>query len=197
MTQIAKHLLKWRLADIEGTGTDQVNIVMPEMDGLQPREILLPTDIPSPHPTAMDLRWTEDDLSLFFLLLNKMLELDVDGAEPLDLTDEGVIDVLHVVAAARFITPLPADDLLADDIPTVMREVDVGDIVAMHCHDGFKSAVVVALDSIDATCVLLDPISGHEEFFDFDVYDTLVVNKHSLLPGEFGNVVAGSESIVH
>ena len=68
MTQIAKHQLKWRLADIEGTGMDQVNIVMPELDGAKAREILLPTDIPSPHPSAMDLRWTEDDLSLFFLL---------------------------------------------------------------------------------------------------------------------------------
>ena len=192
MTQIAKHQLKWRLADIEGTGTDQVNIVMPELDGLQPKEILLPTDIPSPHPTAMDLRWT-----LFFLLLNKMLELNVEGPHPLDLTDEGVIDVLHVVAAARFITPLPAEDLLAEDISTVLQEVDVGDIVAIHCHDGFKSAVIIALDSIDATCVLLDPIDGHEEFFDFDVYDTLIINKHNLLPGEFGNVVAGSDSVLH
>lgn len=197
MTQIAKHQLKWRLADIEGTGMDQVNIVMPELDGAKAREILLPTDIPSPHPTAMDLRWTEDDLSLFFLLLNKMLEMDVDSSQPLDLTDDGVIDVLHVVAAARFITPLPAEDALAEDIPTLMREVDVGEITALHTHDGYKSAVIVALDSIDATCVLLDPIDGHEKRYDFEVYDTLIVNKHSLLPGEFGNVVAGADSVVH
>lgn len=197
MTQVAKHQLKWRLADIEGTGMDQVNIVMPDLEGCQPREILLPTDIPSPHPTAMDLRWTEDDLSLFFLLLNKMLEINVDASQPLDLTDDGVIDVLHVVAAARFITPLPAEDVLAEDVTTILQEFDVGDIVAINCHDGFKSAVITALDSIDATCVLLDAIDGHEEYFDFEVYDTLIINKHNLLPGEFGNVMPGADCTVH
>ena len=197
MTQVAKHQLKWRLADVEGKGTDQVSIVMPELDSEQPREILLPTDIPSPHPTAVDLRWTEDDLSLFFLLLEKMLEWPMDEDHPLDLTDEGIIEVLHVVAAARFITPLPAEDMLGEDIPTIHYEWDVGDIIAINTFDGFKSAVIVALDSIDATCVLLDEIDGHEEYFDFEVFDTLIVNKHSILPGEFGNVSPASEAVIH
>ncbi len=197
MTQVAKHQLKWRLADVEGTGMDQVSIVMPELDSAQPKEILLPTDIPSPHPTAMDLRWTEDDLSLFFMLLEKMLEWPLDDQTPLDLTDDGIIEVLHVVAAARFITPLPADDILAEEISTVLYEWDIGDIIAINSHDGFKNAVIVALDSIDATCVLLDEINGHEQYFDFEVFDTLIVNKHSILPGEFGQVCPASEAVIH
>ncbi len=197
MTQLAKHPLKWRLADIAGTGVEQVNVVMPELDEHSQHEILLSTDIPSPHNREEDIGWTEDDLTLFYVLLGKMLDVEPDIAGTLDLADPDVVDILHVVAAAHFIEPVDAETVLAVDIPTVLNEVDVGDLAAIHTEVGYKSCIISALDSIEAVCVLLEPIDGEEIIPDLDVYDTLVVNKHSILPAEFGNVIPGGECVVH
>lgn len=197
MTQLAKHPLRWRLADIAGTGVEQVNVVMPELDAHSQHEILLSTDIPSPHACEEDIGWTDDDISLFHELLSKMLGIDVDGSTTLDLSDSDVVDVLHVVAAAHFINPCDGSDYLAEDISTVMSELDIGDLVAIHTREGYKSCIICALDSIEATCVLLESIEVSDERRELDVYDTLVVNKHSILPAEFGNVVPGKECTVH
>ncbi len=197
MTQLAKHPLKWRLADIAGTGVEQVNVVMPELDVHSQHEILLSTDIPSPHASVEDIGWTDDDISLFHILLSKMLDIDVDGSTTLDLSDSDVVDVLHVVAAAHFIHPCNSDGLLVDDIATVMSELDIGDLAAINTPAGYKSCIICALDSIEATCVLLESIEGGDEGRELDVYDTLVVNKHSILPAEFGNVVPGKECVIH
>jgi hypothetical protein len=197
MTQLAKHPLRWRLADIAGTGVEQVNVVMPELDAHSQHEILLSTDIPSPHACEEDIGWTEDDISLFHELLNKMLGIDVDGTTTLDLSDSDVVDVLHVVAAAHFINPCDGSGYLAEDISTIMSELDIGDLVAINTREGYKSCIICALDSIEATCVLLESIEVSDERRELDVYDTLVVNKHSILPAEFGNVVPGKECTVH
>jgi len=197
MTQLAKHPLRWRLADIAGTGVEQVNVVMPELDAHSQHEILLSTDIPSPHACAEDIGWTDDDISLFHVLLSKMLDIDVDGSTTLDLSDSDVVDVLHVVAAAHFINPCDAVEFLAGDVPTVMSELDIGDLAAIHTLAGYKSCIICALDSIEATCVLLESIEAVEGCRELDVYDTLVVNKHSILSAEFGNVVPGKECTVH
>jgi hypothetical protein len=197
MTQLAKHPLRWRLADIAGTGVEQVNVVMPELDAHSQHEILLSTDIPSPHACEEDIGWTDDDISLFHELLSKMLGIDVDGTTTLDLSDSDVVDVLHVVAAAHFINPCDGSGYLAEDISTVMSELDIGDLVAINTQEGYKSCIICALDSIDATCVLLESIEVSDERRELDVYDTLVVNKHSILPAEFGNVVPGKECTVH
>ncbi len=197
MTQLAKHPLRWRLADIAGTGVEQVNVVMPELDVHSQNEILLSTDIPSPHGAAEDIGWTDDDISLFHVLLSKMLDLDVDTSATLDLADSDVVDILHVVAAAHFIEPCDADILLAQDVSTVMSELDIGDLAAIHTEVGYKSCIISALDSIEATCVLLESIEGCTQMKDLDVYDTLVVNKHSMLPAEFGNVVPGVDCTIH
>lgn len=192
MTQVAKNQLKWRLADVQGSGSEQVSLVMPQITGNDIREFLLPTDIPSPQTTVEDLRWSDEDLELFFRLLEKQLGLEITEDMPLDLHDEGVINILHVVAAARFIIPAPAEGVLAEDINTVMEEYEPGDLVAIHSTDGFKSGIIVAMDSIEVTLVLLDYIDDSDGELLFDVYDTLLVNKHSLLPAEFGSV-AGLE----
>jgi hypothetical protein len=197
MTQLAKHPLRWRLADIAGTGVEQVNVVMPELDAHSQHEILLSTDIPSPHACEEDIGWTDDDISLFHELLSKMLGIDVDGSTTLDLSDSDVVDVLHVVAAAHFINPCDGSGYLAEDISTVMSELDIGDLVAINTQEGYKSCIICALDSIEATCVLLESIEVSDERRELDVYDTLVVNKHSILPAEFGNVVPGKECTVH
>jgi hypothetical protein len=194
MTQAVKQPLRWRIADVQGTGMDHINVVMPESSPQSTHEILLATDIPSPLQTSMDIKWSEEDAHLFQMLLVKLLDLNT--FENLELENPEVVDVLHIVAAAHFLAPVDADVYLEEDVPTVLHEVDVGDLIAIHTKAGFKSAVIAELDSIEAVCVLIEPleVEGQEEL---DVYDTLVVNKHSLLPAEFGNVVPGEEATIH
>ena len=196
MTQAVKHTLKWRLADMAGTGTEQVNVVMPEMDAQSTHEILLATDIPSPHSSNMDISWTDEDIGLFHALVEKVLSED-DRPDQFDLADPEIIDILHMVAAAHFIQPLDADEILADDLTTVMNEADIGELAAIHTLDGFKSCIIAELDSIEAVCVLLEPLVVPDKNIDLEVYDTLVVNKHSLLPAEFGNVEPDTGTVLH
>ena len=194
MTHAVKQPLRWRIADVQGTGMDHVNVVMPETSPQSNHEILLATDIPSPLQSSMDIKWSEEDAYLFQMLLDKML--DLNGMDTLEIENPEVVDVLHIVAAAHFLPPVDADYYLEDDLSTVLHEVDVGDLVAINTQAGFKSAVIAELDSIEAVCVLIEPleVEGQE---DLDVYDTLVVNKHSLLPAEFGNVIPGEEAVIH
>lgn len=196
MTQAVKHPLRWRLADMAGTGTEHVNIVMPEMDPQSSHEILLATDIPSPHSSKMDISWTDEDLELFHALVEKVIS-EHEDPQQLDLSDPEIIDILHMVAAARFIEPLDADEVLADDVLTVMCEPDLGELAAIHTLDGFKTCIIAELDSIEAVCVILEPLSVESKQIGLEVYDTLVVNKHSLLPAEFGNVEPDTGATLH
>ena len=196
MTHTVKHPLKWRLADVEGTGVEFVNVVMPEQDPLSNQEILLSTDIPSPLDSSMDIRWSDEDLDLFQSLLYKMLDLNLHDTDHLELNQPELVDVLHIVAAAHFIEPKDADEFLAEEISTIQSEVDLGDLISVNTKGGFKSAVVADLDSIEAVCVLLEPLEVDGEDL-LDIYDTFVVNKHHILPPEFGNVLPGDEAIVH
>jgi len=196
MTHIVKHPLKWRMADIEGDGVEFVNVVMPEQDPLSNKEILLSTDIPSPLNSSMDIRWSDEDIDLFQILLFKMLDICDLENEQLELNQPELVDVLHIVAAAHFIEPIDAEIFLAEDISTIHMEVDLGDLISVHTKDGFKTAIVADLDSIEAVCVLLEPLEIDGEDV-LDIYDTFVVNKHNILPPEFGNVLPGDEAVIH
>lgn len=197
MTNFITNELKWRLADVAGEGVDLVNIVLPELNTQHTGEVLLSTDIPSPHSSVADIQWSDEDRELFCILLEKMMDFDFHKMEQLDLSDPDLIDVMHVVAAAHFLPPLNADEILAEDISTIMSELDVGDLVAINTRDGFKSCVIAGLDSIEALCVLLEPIDNLGEEYELDVYDTLLVNKHSILPADFGNVVPDIDCCLH
>jgi hypothetical protein len=196
MTQTLKHPLTWRLADIEGTGIEFVNIVMPELDPLSNQEILLSTDIPSPLNSTMDISWSDEDLDLFQTLLYKMLDVTDTDSDQLELNKPELVDVLHIVAAAHFIEPMDADEFLAQDIPAILGELDLGDLVCVNTRGGFKTAVIADIDSIEAVCVLLEPLEIDGEDV-LDIYDTFVVNKHNILPPEFGNVLPGDEATIH
>ncbi len=196
MTHSVKHPLVWRLADVAGTGVEFVNVVMPEQGPLANQEVLLSTDIPSPLDASMDISWSDEDLDLFQSLLHKMLDLNPYDADALQLNQPELVDVLHIVAAAHFIEPKDADEFLGEDISSTHSEVDIGDLISVHTQGGFKSAVVADLDSIEAVCVLLEPleIDGKDVL---DIYDTFVVNKHNILPAEFGNVLPGDDAVIH
>jgi hypothetical protein len=196
MTQTLKYPLTWRLADVKGTGIEFVNIVMPELDPLSNQEILLSTDIPSPLNSTMDISWSDEDLDLFQTLLYKMLDVTDTDAGHLELSQPELVDVLHIVAAAHFIEPMDADEFLAQDIQTVLTELDLGDLICINTRGGFKTAVISDIDSIEAVCVLLEPLDIEGEDV-LDIYDTFVVNKHNILPPEFGNVLPGDEATIH
>lgn len=196
MTHSVKHPLKWRLADIEGNGVEFVNVVMPEQDPLSNQEILLSTDIPSPLDSSMDIRWSDEDIDLFQILLYKMLDITDSSEGNLELNQPELVDIIHIVAAAHFIEPMDADEFLAEEISTVKIEIDIGDLVCVNTKGGLKSAVVADLDSIEAVCVFLEPleVDGKDVL---DIYDTFVVNKHYILPAEFGNVLPGDDAVIH
>lgn len=198
MVAITKSDLYWRLSDETGMGLDVVSMVLQLTQ--QQEEYELETDVISemmlPSDAPLDLEWSEEDHQLFTLLIQKLLlPEDEPLGMPLDFADESIIAVVHMVAAARFAQPLDAGDMLAEDIHTLHHEYEVGDMVALNTINGFKAAIVVKLDSIDAHCVLLDPIEYDGMFI--DEHEMLVVNKHSLLIPEFAEVLPGDQAVIH
>lgn len=191
----------WRLTETQDLGLDQVSMVLPCSSEAE-EEIQLETDVHlitrRHHRTPLDLEWSPDDLSLFVVLVEKVLGMDL--SEPkisLNLDDDSLVGVVHIVAAARFSTPLPAEGLLSTPISTPIQEFDIGDWVAINTLNGFKVAIIVEMDSVDAKCVLLDEILIEESNVCLDAYDVLMVNKHDLLIPEFGDVLPGCEAVIH
>jgi hypothetical protein len=191
----------WRLTEAHDSGLDQVSMVLP-CAGEVEEEIQLETDVHlltgRHHPSPLDLEWTPEDLSLFVVLVEKVL--DIDMSEPkvsLNLDDDSLVGVVHIVAAARFATPLPSDELLSTPIATPSQEFDIGDWVAINTLIGFKVAIIVEMDSIDAKCVLLDEVLIEDPDVCLEAYDVLMVNKHDLLIPEFGDVMPGAEATIH
>lgn len=194
--------LYWRLANEKNTDLDAVSVLMPQEDTETQQNTAMeyPVDVSfkprQKHASPIDLRWSEEDVELFLNLLNKVMDFDKKDIE-LDIEDSTVQGIIHLVATARFHTPWPGDELEGDDFMTYRREIEIGDLVALNTVHGFFSAVVVDLDSIDATCVLLDDIVDDESPDDIlmPCYQLLVVNRAAVLPAEFGNEV--DPEVVH
>ena len=153
--------LFWRLANEQNTDMDVVSVLMPRGEEADKVAIEYAIDVSfkssSKHQNPIDLRWSEEDSELFMSLLRKVMNISDKDVE-LDIEDGMVQGLIHLVATARFHTPWPGDDLEGDDFITYRQEIEVGDLVSINTKYGFYSAVIVALDSIDATCVLLDDI---------------------------------------
>jgi len=195
----AMQTLYWRVANEKNTELDAVSVLMPQDESEGPRVALeYPVDVsfrPSQqHSSPIDLRWSDEDVSLFLALLNKVMDFDQSNIE-LDIEDKTVQGIIHLVATARFQTPWPADELEGEDFLTYRRELDVGDLVALNTRYGFVSAVIVDLDSIDATCILLDEVVDDDDQILMPGYQLLVVNRAAVLPAEFGEDV--DPEVVH
>lgn len=191
--------LYWRINDSDQAGIDVVSLLMPATEGQSPIEY--PTDVRinarQIRTSPQDIRWSDDDNELFMSLLDRLLDDDDDEVElDLDINDDVVQGIVQLVALRRFKAPLPTDELGGDTIITEREELDIGDLVALNTATGYPLAIIVGLDSIDATCVLLDtlPLDNGEAIADHTV---LVINRLNVLPAAFATEDRGEGAVFH
>ncbi|MGK0405932.1 MAG: hypothetical protein ACJAR6_001311 [Oleispira sp.] len=176
--------LFWRLANEQNSDMDIVSVLMPK--GAEEEKVAIEYAIdvtfkPSTqHQSPIDLRWSEEDSELFMSLLKKVMNMGDKHIE-LDIEDKMIQSLIHLVATARFHTPWPGDELEGEDFMTYRKEIEVGDLISLNTVYGFYSAVVVALDSIDATVVLLDDIMSPETLREPEEQQDVIMPSHSLL----------------
>ncbi|MAD46981.1 MAG: hypothetical protein CMI02_04710 [Oceanospirillaceae bacterium] len=191
--------LFWRISDQDKSGFEAVSLLMPAgMAGEDPAEF--PTEVcfrsnrSTTHP--VDLRWSEEDSDLFMNLLDRLMDAE-DGEDiEVDLSDSVIQGIVQLVALARFKTPWPTDELTGDDFITEREELEIGDLVALNTRFGFALAVIVGLDSIDATCVLMDSLMSGDELQVPD-HSLLVINRHCVLPASFADSDLGEDAVFH
>ena len=191
--------LFWRISDQDKSGFEAVSLLMPAgMAGEDPAEF--PTEVcfrsnrSTTHP--VDLRWSEEDSDLLMNLLDRLMDAE-DGEDiEVDLSDSVIQGIVQLVALARFKTPWPTDELTGDDFITEREELEIGDLVALNTRFGFALAVIVGLDSIDATCVLMDSLMSGDELQVPD-HSLLVINRHCVLPASFADSDLGEDAVFH
>lgn len=186
--------LFWRLANEQNSDLDIVSVLMPR--GAEEAKVAIEYAIdvsfkPSTqHQSPIDLRWSEEDSELFMSLLQKVMNI-TDKSVELDIEDDMIQGLIHLVATARFHTPWPGDELEGEDFMTYRKEIEVGDLISINTIYGFYSAVIVALDSIDATVVLLDdiPVPDSDDKMIMPSHSLLMLNRVCVLPAEFAEDV--------
>ena len=191
--------LFWRISEQDHTGLEAVSVLMPSVDESHestvfPTEVSFPSSRNSSH--QRDLQWSDEDSDLFLTLLDRFMSEELAGDVQLDLTDNVVQNIVQLVALARFKTPWPTDELVGDDFITVREELDVGDMIAINTQYGFPMAIIVGMDSIDATCVLIDALEDDGQVL-VPERSVLVVNRLSVLPLNFADGDTGSDSTWH
>lgn len=197
--------LFWRLANDHNAGIDVVSVLMPHGRKSDKVAIEYAIDVSfkssDHHTSPIDLCWSEEDSALFMNLLRKVLNITEKEVQ-LDIADNTVQGLIHLVATARFHTPRPGDEIEGEDFITYRKNLEVGDLIAVNTAYGFCSAVIVALDSIDATVILLDNLmnteeQGGPEGIDEEVVmprnSLLMLNRVCILPPEFA---AGITAVV-
>ena len=191
--------LFWRISDQNKSGFEVVSLLMPAgAAGEEPTEF--PTEVSfrsnrsTTHP--VDLSWSEEDSDLFMSLLDRLMDAgDADDIE-LDITDGVVQGIVQLVALARFKSPWPTDELTGDDFITEREELEVGDLVSLNTNHGFILAIIVGMDSIDATCVLLESIMEDDKVLVPD-HSLMVINRHYVLSPAFSEADMGDDAVYH
>lgn len=191
--------LFWRISDQDQSGFEAVSLLMPAASAGEdpaefPTEVSFRSNRSSHHP--VDLRWSEEDSDLFMSLLDRLMEPEEEGDIEVDISDGVIQGIVQLVALARFKTPWPTDELVGDDIITEREELEVGDLVALNTRYGFALAIIVGLDSIDATCVLLDALMDNDELLIPD-HSLLMINRLCVLPASFADADLGEDAILH
>lgn len=191
--------LFWRINEQGHQGMDAVSLLMPT-NNTDNSALELPTNV---HMHAseqtsypIDLRWSSEDQELFMSLLERIVGQELEGNIELDLTDEKVWNLIQLVALSRFKTPVPVDEMLADDFICQREELSVGDMVAINTCYGYPLAVVIGLDSFDVSCVLLDELV-HQEQVQLLKYNLLKVNRMSALPAAFADSISSDDAVLH
>lgn len=195
--------LFWRIRDADTHGRNAVSLLMPG-DSAGENDTEFPTDVAflakQESSSVVDLKWSDDDSDLFLSLLERVSLPESEMSEvegiTLDINDGVVQGIVQLVALARFQTPLPSDDILGRDINTIRYELEIGDLVAINTQFGFKLAIIIGLDSIDANCVMLDDIYDNDRLVVAD-HTILVVNRLSVLSAEFCDSDMGEDAVYH
>jgi len=191
--------LFWRISQTKQQGMNAVSLLMPGDSESQPAEF--PTDVSFPsatvHSGPQDLRWSDEDSELFLDLVERVVETEDKFDVELDLNDDVIQGIVQLVALKRFQTPWPLDELLAEDVITEREELEIGDLVALNTTIGKPLAIIVALDSIDATCILLDPIINPAGDLLIPDHNVLMVNRLAVLPAAFAATDNGEGAIIH
>jgi len=191
--------LFWRISDQNKSGFEAVSLLMPsgqsgETPAEFPTEVSFRSNRSSTHP--VDLRWSEEDSDLFMSLLDRLVEAEEGDDIEVDISDSVIQGIVQLVALARFKTPWPTDELTGDDFITEREELEIGDLVALNTCHGFALAIIVGLDSIDATCVLMDSLMSGDELQVPD-HSLLVINRHYVLSASFADSDVGEDAVFH
>ena len=200
----------WRLSDETGQGLEAVSIVLTNRSDRDGDDVEIETDIISvayqtDTPQApIEIEWDHKDLELFTTLVKNTFNNDgqTQGTQAieLDFTDESVVTIMHIVAAAHFSTPYAAKGILniQRTLATPRKECSVGDLVSIDTIDGYKSTVIVKSDAKVFTCVLLDEItSPNGDNFRLDRHDLIIVQREWVLPAAFADVYPADSDLIH
>jgi hypothetical protein len=204
------HSIFWRLTDETGQGSDVVSIVLANQKEDEVAEVEIETDIISaPHKAQtpdypVDIEWNKKDLDLFLTLLrntfNSQTTPEQDEQIELDLTDESVLRIMHIVAAARFSIPYPAKTVIksSQSLPSEAIRFKVGERISMDTIDGFKAGVIVAINEEDISCVLLEEVTAPSgDNIQLDRHDLIVLQKQLALPASFTTTLPGESDLIH
>lgn len=191
--------LYWRLNERQYAGINDVSLIMPD-SYLSNSALEFPTHVSfqaaSQHADSYDVRWSEDDMQLFFTLLERLMQRQLEGNVEIDLSDQSVQAIVQLVAQMRFQKAWAMHELEAEDFLTQRSELSIGDLVAINSCYGFPLAIVVALDAVEATCVLLSPLQLEDKVL-IAKQSLVVVSRVAVLPGAFAEEEHGEYETRH
>lgn len=191
--------LYWRLNERHYAGINDVSLIMP--NNYQDNSALeFPTQVSfqasKTEASSQDMRWSQDDIELFFTLLERLMQQQLDGNVEVDLTDKSIQAIVQLVAQMRFQKAWQMHELEADDFITQRSELSVGDLAALNTCYGYPLAIVVDLDSVEATCVLLTPVSLNEKTL-IAAQSLVKLNRVAVLPAAFAEEENGEYETRH
>ncbi|WP_221799188.1 hypothetical protein [Oceanobacter mangrovi] len=191
--------LFWRIAGHEHNGQEAVSLLMPANAGESPAEF--PTEVcfqSNRHQKQpVDLRWSDEDSDLFMSLLDRVVDVEKDEDITLDINDGVVQGIVQLVALARFKKPMRLDQYLDPELNVYREEMDVGDLISVRTSGSFVLAILVSMDSVEATCVLLEPVEDLQGEVMVAENTLFSVDRLSVLPAVFADSDDGQHEVLH
>ncbi len=191
--------LFWRITEGEHAGLEAVSLLMPA-SGVNNKAAEFPTEVSFHADSSIrprDERWSDEDSDLFLSLLDRVVDVSEEPEVTLDISDELVQGIVQLVALVRFKSPEPIDELAGRDLNVPRQETEIGDLVAVNTRYGFVMAIVVGMDSIDITCVLLEPMNDEKGTMLMPDHSVLLVNRVSVVPASFCDTETSRGATVH
>ena len=198
MKELSSEQLKWRLINQHDPGHDLVTFVLPVPAEEDEEEYLLETGVVTQHMNHEEdeVYWSSNDIGLLLSLTG--IQPDEESPIELNFSDPSVVQMIHIVAAARF---SPGYQFHPEDqgkaINTVMGRRRLGDLVAIHSDSGYHLGVLVNLDKDQGACVVLEPFYGRTTGQYYGLHDVVWVNRAAMLPTDFANSVHRGDKVTH